>query len=185
MNREFHEGNMVWIVFSIITFLSSILFAFIGPNLLHYLFFSYGDIILIQTPIISNVLFAIFGLLLSLFFFMMYKEGKTYKATGFGALILSVLILVISVTNYSVLREEKIIHNGLLSVTSTEYQWSDIESAVMIRANDDVEHETFIFNMSNGENLEFIRNEHMISAFPKIDGMLQVNGVRYTSEERE
>ncbi|WP_404407596.1 hypothetical protein [Jeotgalibacillus malaysiensis] len=185
MNREFHEGNMMWIVLSVITLISAIIFGFIGPNLLHYLFFSYGDIILIQTPIISNVLFGLFGVLLSLFFFMMYKEGKAYKATGFTALILSGLLLVVSVTNYSILREEKIIHNGLLSITSTEYEWSDIESAVMLRANDDVEHETFIFNMSDGEDLSFVRNGHMISAFPKIDGMLQVNGVRYTSEERE
>ncbi|MDZ5713159.1 hypothetical protein [Jeotgalibacillus haloalkalitolerans] len=185
MNREFHEGSMVWIVFSIITFISTVLFSFVGPNLLHYLFFSYGDIIMIQTPFISNILFAIFGVLLSLFFFMMYKEGKKYKATGFVALILSVAIFALSVTNFSVLREEKIIHNGLLSVSSSEYQWSDVESAVMIRSNDEKDYETFIFNMNDGEDISFIRNDHLVSSFNKIDAMLQMNGVRYTSQERE
>ncbi|MFB1082985.1 hypothetical protein [Jeotgalibacillus sp. JSM ZJ347] len=185
MNQEFHEGNMMWIVLSVISFISAIIFAFVGPNLLHYMFFSYGDIIVIQTPVISNILFGIFGVLLSLFFFMMYKIGKGYKITGFVVLIVSIPILVLSVTNYSVLREEKILHNSLFSVTSTEYQWSDIESAVLLRQNDDFDYETLVLNMNDGEDLPFLRNGYVISAFPKIDGMLQANGVIFTSQERE
>ncbi|TFE01983.1 hypothetical protein [Jeotgalibacillus salarius] len=184
MNPDFSEGNMMWIVLSVITFITGLILAFIGPNMLHYLFFSYGDVITIQTPMISNILFGAFGLLLSAFFFFMYKEGKVFKGAGFGALAVALIVLVLSVTNYSILREEKIIHNDLFSFSADEYAWSEIEGAVLLKQNEEVEHDTLILKMSNGEDLAFHRNGQMQSAFPKIDGMLQSNGIIFTFEER-
>ncbi|MBM7579464.1 hypothetical protein [Jeotgalibacillus terrae] len=185
MHRDFTEGNIMWIVLSVITFIVSLIFAFIGPNLLHYLFFSYGDVITIRTPALSNILFGAFGLLLSVFFFLMYKEGKVFKGTGFGLLAVSLVLLVLSLTNYSVLREEKIIHNDLFDVTSNEYAWSDIEDAVLLKQNEEVKYDTLILKMNDGENLEFDRNGQMQASFSKIDGMLQANGIVFTFQERE
>ncbi|TFD98290.1 hypothetical protein [Jeotgalibacillus sp. R-1-5s-1] len=183
MNREFAEGNMVWIVLGVITLLLGAVLAFVAPNLMHYMLFTYGDSILVQTPNISNVLFAVFVVLLSLFFFMMYKESKKIKLTGAALLLISIVFLAVSMTNYTVVREAAIFHSDVLSITSEKYEWTDVEDATLLKMNDDIPYNSLVLKMNDGTELELKQGEFDFQK-NKIESMLLSVGVEYQLTDR-
>ncbi|KIL48574.1 hypothetical protein [Jeotgalibacillus campisalis] len=185
MNSSFTEGNMIWIVMGIITLLMGILLGFVAPNLIHLVWFSAGDLIHIKTPSISNILFGTGILLLSIFCFVMYFKAKKAKIAAAVLVMVSVALLAVSITNYSVLRDERIVHNEFLSLNAEEYQWSDVEEAKLLKRNDDIPYETLVLTLNNGVELDFERGPSMDKQqFDKIDFILQSHGVMYELTNR-
>ncbi|WP_227396502.1 hypothetical protein [Jeotgalibacillus aurantiacus] len=183
MNRDFAEGNMIWIVLGVITLLSGGFLAFVAPNLVHHLLFTYGDVILVQTPNFANVLFGVFVLLLSLFFFMIYKDNKKIKVAGFFVLLISIAFLAASMTSYTVVREEAIFHSEVLSLTSDRYEWTDVEDAVLLKMNDEIPYNSMVLSMKDGSELELKKGEFNFKK-NEIEGMLLSVGIRYQLTER-
>ncbi|MDG5472832.1 hypothetical protein P6709_13855 [Jeotgalibacillus sp. ET6] len=185
MNSSFTEGNMIWIVMGIITLLMGVLLGFVAPNLIHLVLFSAGDLIYIKTPSISNILFGTGIILLSIFCFVMYFQAKKAKIAAAGLVLVSVALIAVSITNYSVLRDERILHNELLSLNSEEYKWSDVEDAILLKRNDDIPYETLVLTMNNGVKLDFERGPSLDKQkFDRIDYILQSNGIMYELTDR-
>jgi len=184
MNREFREGNLVWSVLGIITIIIGLLFSFVGPNLIHFILFTAGDLLITYTPIISNYIFAISVVCLALFFFAMYFPNKKARWVAGFSVVLSLVLAVISVTNYTVLREERILHSSYLSIVPTEYVWTDVEESVLLKRNDDIDYETLVLSMNDGEEFSFKRDPALKSRFDRVEYILQGHGISTSIQDR-
>lgn len=182
--NSFSEGNMIWVVFGVITVIVGLLLSFIAPNLIHLVLFSSGDLIYIHTPTISNILFSVGALCLALFCFSMYFPRKKARIAAISFIVLFVAASALSLGNYSVLRDERIVHNSFFSLNSKEYSWSDVQNAVLLKRNDDTPYETLVLTMSDGEKLSYDRDASLRAEFDQVDYILQSNGIYFNLQNR-
>ncbi|KIL52196.1 hypothetical protein [Jeotgalibacillus soli] len=178
------EGKMHWIVIGIITAILGLLLAFIAPNLIHMVLFSAGDLIYIKTPVLSNILFSIGIFFLVVFCFLMYFPQRKTRFIAFGIIFLSFVITIFSLTNYSVIRDERIVHNELFSLSQTVYEWSDVENAALLKGTEEIPYETLVLTMNDGKELVYDRDPNLRSEFDRVDYILQTNGIYYSLEDR-
>lgn len=181
-SSSFSEGNMIWVVMGIITIIVGLILGFVGPNLIHLVMFYAGDMIYSKTPIISNVLFLIGFVFLALFCFAMYFPSKKAKVAAAGCIVIFLAVSSFSLTTYTVLRDERILHSDIFSFSPTEYAWTDVEDAVLLVGED--EYDQLTLSMADGEELSFKRDGKFQSEFNKIDFILQGNGVYFSIVER-
>ncbi|PPA70554.1 hypothetical protein [Jeotgalibacillus proteolyticus] len=185
MEDHLKEGNMIWVVLGVITIILGLLLSFILPSLIHMVMFTAGDLIYIKTPTASKILFPIGTVFLALFFFLMYYQSKKMRIAAGVSVILFVVISSLSLSSYSVIREERIVHSDFFTLSSTEYSWNDISNAVLLKGNEETPYETLVLTMADGTELFYDRDPKLRTEFNKVDFILESHGIYFSLKDRQ
>ncbi|MGM8214645.1 hypothetical protein ACLIA0_03620 [Bacillaceae bacterium W0354] len=176
---EEDRSTVFWIVLLTLGFLIGIILALLGPNIVHFVLFEYGDNFLISTPFISNILIGIATVVFCLGCAGMLFERKLIKGIAILLLITSLVLVYSGFTNYTIYSENDITIKTPLD--KTVYQWSDAESATLSSVSGEQAESVFnveiVFN--DGFTSEVKINQSRESRkYSRLKNLLQDNGVK-------